>query len=81
MHFTLGEIIASFYEVIMKIKIKVSQKQLDKIADQLRILSWAQGAIATQLHFKFSYVTILTISLLWLIFQTLALYLERDKNG
>lgn len=65
----------------MKNKVKFSQKQLDKIADQFRILSWAQGAIATQLHFKFSYVTMLAIALLWLIFQTLALYLERDKNG
>lgn len=65
----------------MKIKIKVSQKQLDKIADQFRILSWAQGAIATQLHFKLSYVTMLVIATLWIVFQAFACYLERDKNG
>jgi hypothetical protein len=33
----------------MNIKIKFSRRQLDKIADQSRILSWVQGAIATQI--------------------------------
>lgn len=64
----------------MNIKIKFSQRQLDKIADQLRILSWAQGAIATQLHFGWSYVIIFLIICLWVVLQSVACFLERDKN-
>lgn len=61
-------------------KIKFSQRQLDKIADQLRILSWAQGAIATQLHFDWSYAIIFSIVCIWITLQSIACFLERDKN-
>lgn len=64
----------------MNIKIKFSQRQLDKIADQSRILSWVQGAIVTQLHIEFSYAIISLIICIWLGLQSFATFLERDKN-
>ena len=39
-------------------KIKLNQKQLDKMVDQLRLLSWAQSAIFTQLHVESIYAKI-----------------------
>lgn len=65
----------------MKNKVKFSQKQLDKIADQFRILSWAQGAIVNYLQLPHDYVTMTSIILSFCIFQSIASYLERDKNG
>lgn len=70
-----------FSEVFMKNKVKFSQKQLDKIADQFRILSWAQGAIVNYLQLPHDYVTMTSIILSFCIFQSIASYLERDKNG
>ena len=57
-------------------KFKFSIKLFDKIADQLRLLSWAQGAIIHQLTFNLNYGKISLIVILWLLFQLAAIFVE-----
>lgn len=61
-------------------KIKLNQKQLDKMADQLRLLSWAQSAIFTQLHVESIYAKIALTVIFWCVIQSFALFLERNQS-
>ncbi len=60
----------------MKFKYQFKPKLFDKIADQLRLLSWAQGAIIHQLTFGLTYGTMVLILILWLFLQLLAGFIE-----
>jgi len=58
---------------------KFSKKQFEKVADQLRLLSWAQGAIITStsgLHFSGSILTSIIIVGLFVFLQIVALFLD-----
>lgn len=61
-------------------KFKLKQKQLEKVAEQFRLLSWGQGAIFTQLHISFTYVIIVFIGCFWVLLQAIAMFLERNSN-
>ena len=57
---------------------KFTKKQLEKIADQSRLLSWAQGAICyTDLHLFSKNVTIPFIGCFWILFQITALFIDK----
>lgn len=62
---------------------KFTKKQLEKMADQTRLLSWAQGAIITSttgfnFHVSFSVGSIIIIN--FIILQLLALYLDKRSD-
>ncbi len=61
-------------------KIKLNQKQLDKIAEQFRLLSWAQSAIFTQLHVESIYAKITLTVIFWCVLQSFALFIERNQS-
>lgn len=61
-------------------KIRLTQKQLDKIADQARLLSWAQSAIFTQLHVESIYAKIALTVIFWCALQSFALFIERNQS-
>jgi hypothetical protein len=60
----------------MKFKYKFKLKLFDKIADQLRLLSWAQGAIYHQLTHSLTYGIIILILIFWIFLQFLAVFVE-----
>ena len=65
----------------MKI-MKFSKKQLEKLADQIRLLSWAVGAILTNaLHVSLNWYTIVFIFILWVSLQSLALYFDKRSES
>ena len=62
---------------------KFTKKQLEKSADQIRLLSWAQGAILTSTSgFKLplNYEIIILIMLLWVFFQVIALIIDKESE-
>lgn len=61
----------------MKIMGFFSTKQLEKLADQIRLLSWAQGAIlSTALHIHIGWFSGVAIVMLWIFLQCIALYID-----
>jgi hypothetical protein len=64
---------------------KFTKHQLKKIAEQIRLASWAQGAILySDLHLFTRDVTIGVVSCLWVILQITALIIDKndiDNNG
>lgn len=59
---------------------KFSKKQLEKMADQTRLLSWAQGAIITSsvgLHVSVTLLTLTTIAGTFVFLQIVALFLDK----
>jgi hypothetical protein len=59
---------------------KFSKKQLEKAADQIRLLSWAQGAIITSssgLHWLLNGYVMTLIVLLFFGLQFFALYIDK----
>jgi|LakMenEpi03Aug12_release.lakeMendotaPanAssembly.Ray.scaffolds.fasta_scaffold3333609_2 hypothetical protein len=61
---------------------KFSKKQLEKMADQIRLLSWGQGAILTSsLHVNLNWFTMLLIFVLWMSLQGAALYFDRRSES
>lgn len=62
--------------------IKFTKKQLEKIADQLRLLSWAQGAIfITGFHVSFNWASILLVGIFWIGLQGAALHLDKRSDS
>ena len=61
-------------------KYKFNRRQLEKIADQARILSWAMGAVVNYLYNGNIYVKIAIISVLWFILQIVAIIVEGDND-
>ncbi len=63
--------------------IDLSKKQLEKIADQLRLLSWAQGAILTStsgFNLKLNFKVIVTIMLVWIFLQFVAVIMDKRSE-
>jgi hypothetical protein len=63
--------------------INLSKRQLEKIADQLRLLSWALGAIllsTTSFHLKFNFGVATIIGLLWIFLQLISLMLDKRSE-
>ena len=57
-----------------------SKKQLGKMADQARLLAWAQGAIFySDLQLFSKNVTISVVISFWFFFQIVALYADRGE--
>jgi hypothetical protein len=59
---------------------KFTKKQLEKIADQTRLLSWAIGAIITSssgFHLPLNLLNLSAIVVAWLMCQTVALVLDK----
>lgn len=66
----------------MKI-MKFSKKQLEKLADQTRLLSWAQGAVITStsgLDFGVNFKSILLIIINFVLLQSLALFFDNRSE-
>lgn len=61
-------------------KYKFNRRQLEKIADQARILSWAMGAVVNYLYNGNIYVKISVISVLWIVLQVVAIIFEGDND-
>jgi hypothetical protein len=62
---------------------KFSRKQLEKLADQVRLLSWAQGAVITStsgLNFGVKWYTILIIIINFVSLQSLGLYFDKRSE-
>jgi len=56
---------------------KFTKKQLEKLADQIRLLSWAQGAVfTTALHINMGWLIGGFIVVLWIFLQCVALYID-----
>ena len=63
---------------------KFSTKQLEKLADQIRLLAWAQAAIITSttgFNFHINLGTCALVSALWIICQALALFLDKRSES
>ena len=62
--------------------IRFTKKQLEKLADQIRLLSWAQGAIFTKgLDLDVNLYTVGVIIFLWIILQGGAFFMDgRSKE-
>ena len=63
--------------------IDLTKKQLEKIADQLRLLSWAQGAIlssSTGFHLKLNFGVAIIIGLLWVFLQIMSIILDKRSE-
>lgn len=61
-------------------KLKFTKKQLERTADQTRLLSWAQGAMITStsgLHLQLSVPVIILTVTLWISLQFLALQFDK----
>ncbi|MFN8771017.1 MAG: hypothetical protein ACK5Z5_06565 [Neisseriaceae bacterium] len=61
----------------------LSKRQLEKIADQIRLLSWAQGAIFTSaagFDFKLNFITIAVIVILWIFLQIAASMVDQRSE-
>jgi hypothetical protein len=61
-----------------------SNKQLEKMADQARLLSWAQAAVITStsgFNFHISLGTCALVTALWLMCQALALFLDKRSES
>jgi hypothetical protein len=57
---------------------KFNNHQLKRIAEQMRLTSWAQGAILySDLHIFSRNVTIILVFGIWIFFQISALFTER----
>lgn len=60
---------------------KFTPKQLEKISEQMRLASWAQGAIFySDLHLFNRNVTIVVVICLWCFFQVIALYIDKGDE-
>lgn len=56
---------------------RLKKKQFDKLADQVRLLSWAQCSVLySDLPIKHNYAIISLIVLFWAILQCMALYFD-----
>lgn len=56
---------------------KFNKKQLEKLADQIRLLSWAQGAIfTTGLHINMGLFSGGIVVIFWIFLQYVALYID-----
>ena len=63
--------------------IDLTKKQLEKIADQLRLLSWALGAILTSTsgyNLKLNFMTSILIFILWLFLQLVAIIVDKRSE-
>ena len=63
--------------------VDLSKRQLEKIADQLRLLSWALGAVLTSssgYNFRLNYKTSILIVILWVFLQYMALMLDKRSE-
>ncbi len=64
-------------------KMKFSRKQFEKLADQSRLLAWAQGAIissASGFDFGVNYKTISLIVVNFIVLQCLALGFDKRSE-
>ena len=65
------------------LEIKITKKQFEKMAEQFRILSWAQGAIMTSASgfgLRMGVITVGIVVGLWVVFQIVSLILD-EKRG
>jgi hypothetical protein len=63
--------------------IDLTKKQLEKIADQLRLLSWALGAILTSssgYNLKLNFMVSILIFMLWLFLQLVAIVVDKRSE-
>lgn len=63
--------------------IELSKKQLEKIADQIRLLSWALGAILTSssgYNLKLNFIVSILIFILWLFLQLVAITVDKRSE-
>ena len=64
-------------------KMKFSRKQLEKLADQTRLLAWAQGAVVTSasgLNYGVNAKSILLTIVNFIILQCLALFFDNRSE-
>ena len=62
---------------------KFTKKQLEKMADQTRLLSWAQGAIITSasgFNFHINLFTVSIIIMNFIVLQILGLYFDNRSD-
>lgn len=60
----------------------LNKKQKDKIVDQFRLLSWAQGAIITSssgFDLSVNFISSTVVVILFITFQCIALYLDSKE--
>ena len=63
--------------------IDLSKRQLEKIADQIRLLSWALGAILTSsngFHLRSNLGILALIVFLWLYLQFVAIIMDKRSE-
>lgn len=71
------------FHLILKMisKIRFNQHQINKCADQLRLLSWAQGAIFfKELHYFSYHGRIIVIVFLFGLFQLIATFIDKGEK-
>ncbi len=65
------------------LSIKFTKKQLEKMADQTRLLSWAQGAIITStsgFNFRVNFFTVSMIIVNFIALQVFSLYFDKGAD-
>ncbi len=71
------------FHLILKMisRVRFNQHQVNKFADQLRLLSWAQGAIFfKELHYFSFNGTIIVIVFLFVLFQLIAAFIDKGEK-
>ena len=64
--------------------IELSKRQLEKVADQLRLLSWALSAILTStngFHLESSFMVLFIVVVLWLFLQFIAIIMDKRSES